>query len=497
MNELAGVAQAFQDSLPRGAEIIVSRIDALDRIGVPVVQAVLLAPDRHALSGYGYGVTELEAQVGALGELCEEAHVGAAIAAAPHTIASYAALVGRLGARAVLDPLTLCLPAGSPYTPDTPLSWVSGQRWPDGEPVLLPAEWVAAHPYQLAGPARLITPITNGLGAGFDLPHALAHALMELLQRDGNSLTYRALDQGVVVDLPQGELGDVDDLLARLHALGIRPVVKLADTSFGLANLYVMGDDAGPADFTLQLSACGEASHPDRARALRKALLEYIGSRSRKAATHGPVETARRVLPPAYLARLLAADPAAEEPRALNAMTAWLGLDAAALRQRLAGPVQRRTSGIAFASLPNAPANDVANSSARLALLAGRLAEAGLGIVWVDCSPDEGPVRVVRAIVPGLESETMSYHRLGRRGVARLRARRDPLLLDAPHDGALRVRLRPEDEASCGGPAWFDAALAARLTDPLYPLYRECGPFAAQRVLAGKKLARADAEAAC
>ena len=376
MNQLAGVAQAFQDSLPRGAEVIVSRIDSLDRIGVPVVQAVLLGPDSPALSGYGYGVTELEARVGALGELCEEAHVGATVAAAPQTLASYAALTARLGEHAVLDPLTLCLPAGSLYTPDMPLSWVAGQRWPDAAPVMVPAEWVAAHPYQLAAPAQLITPITNGLGAGFDLPHALAHALMELLQRDGNSLTYRALDQGVVVDLPQGELGDVDDLLARLHALGIRPVVKLADTSFGLSNLYVMGDDDGPAHFTLQLSACGEASHPDRARALRKALLEYIGSRSRKAATHGPVETARRVLPPAYLARLLAVPPATEEPRALQAMAEWLGMDAAALSQLLAGPVKRRTRGVAFADLPDAPAADVATSSARLALLATRLAEA-------------------------------------------------------------------------------------------------------------------------
>ena len=361
--------------------------------------------------------------------------------------------------------------------------------------MLVPAEWVAAHPYQLTAPAGLITPITNGLGAGFDLPHALAHAVMELLQRDGNSLTYRALDQGVAVDLPPDGLGDTAGLLARLYALDIHPVVKLADTGLGVVNLYVMGDDAGPADFTLQLSACGEAAHPDPARALRKALLEYIGSRSRKAATHGPVEAARRVLPPTYLARLLAAPPAAEEPRALRAMTEWLGLDPSALRQRLAGPLQRR-SAIAFADLPATPAAELATSAGRLDLLAARLADAGLGIVWVDCSPQHSPVRVVRAIVPGLESETMSYHRLGRRGVARLRARHDPLLLDTPRDGALRVRLRPADEASCGGPAWFDASLAARLTDPLYPLYRECGPFAAQRVLAGKP-ARADAEAAC
>jgi len=98
----------------------------------------------------------------------------------------------------------------------------------------------------------------------------------------------------------------------------------------------------------------------------------------------------------------------------------------------------------------------------------------------IDCSPPGSAVKVVKTIVPGLESETMSYHRIGWRGVRRLRARHDPLLLDAPRDGAGRVRLRPEDEARAGGPAWFDARLADQLVGKLYPLYRESGPFSAQ-----------------
>jgi ribosomal protein S12 methylthiotransferase accessory factor len=92
-------------------------------------------------------------------------------------------------------------------------------------------------------------------------------------------------------------------------------------------------------------------------------------------------------------------------------------------------------------------------------------------------------VKVVKTIVPGLESETMSYRRIGWRGVRRLRNRADPLLLDAPREGALRVRLRPEDEARAGGPAWFDAALADQMVAGLYALYRESGPFAAQLLL--------------
>ena len=483
---LCQVARVFRDSLARSesphSEVVLSRIDGLDRIGIPVVQAAVLGDGGQVTAGYGYGTTEIEAQVGALGELCEEVHAGAWLARAPRRAASHAALVRACGPGAALDPLTLCLAAGSDYTPDQELSWVEGRHWPSGEAVLVPAEWVAAHAYQLAEPALLITPITNGLGAGLDLHHALAHGVMELLQRDGNVVSFRALDQGVVIDLPCGLLPEIDGLVARLHAQGISPLFKLAATDMGFANLYVVGDDTGQPDFALQISACGEASHPDSARALRKALLEFVGSRSRKAATHGPVERARAVLPGGFLAQHDTGSKA-EERRALDAMAGWLALSPDALRSRLAGTLFAQSRHIGFAELATVPSRVVASSQDRLDLLAQRLADAGLGIVYVDCSPPGGGVRVVRAIVPGLETETMSYGRIGWRGVARLRARGDRLILDGPRAGAGRVRLRAEDEDRAGGPAWFDAAYARTLTDPLYPLYRECGPFAAQRRL--------------
>ncbi len=476
---LEHVAATFRASLPDRGELTLCRIDALDRLGIPVVQAAWLAPDGTATTGYGYGLTELEAQVGALGELCEEVHVGAWLARAPRIQASYASL----GPGAAIDPRTLCLPAGSDYTPDVSLSWVAGQRWRDGARVLVPAEWVAAHAYQMSEPARLITPITNGLGAGVDLAHAVSHGVMELLQRDGNVTSYRALDRGVVIDLPPGALPEVEAMLARLRAAGLRPLVKLAGVELGLANIYVVGDDTQTADFSLQVSACGEASHPDAARAIRKALLEFVGSRARKAATHGPVERALTVLPAGYVARRTASDLQAEEARALQAMAGWLAMPQAALSALLAPTAFRQARHVALADLPSAPPESVASSQARLDFLAGQLGHAGMEIVVVDCSPADSPVRVVRTVVPGLESETMSYHRIGWRGVARLRARAEALVLHAPRAGALRVRLRPEDEARCGGPAWLDTHRVASLTAQLYPLYRECGPFAAQRSL--------------
>jgi thiazole/oxazole-forming peptide maturase SagD family component len=452
------------------------------------VQANLILTGEPATTGYGYGFTEVEARVGALGELCEEVHVGKWLARAPRVVASYAELTRARGERAVLDPLTLCLPAGSPYTPDMTLSWVEGRRWPSDEAVLVPREWVAAYPYQLREPARLIMPITNGLGAGFDLPHAIAHGLMELLQRDGNVVTYRALDQGVLVDLDTELEPPVAGLLDKLRDLGIGAMVKLACTDFGLANLYVVGDDKGRPRAPIQVTSCGEASHPDRARALQKALLEFCGSRSRKAATHGPIDDVRKVMAPEYVDKQIAvAVIEEEENRALEAMAEWVAQDAAELRRRLAPNVFSERRRVPFSSLPDSGPAAVASSGDRLRLLTERLAAEELEVIWVDVSPPDSPVKAVKTIVPGLEAETMSYHRIGWRGVRRLRARHDPLLLDAPREGALRVPLRPEDEARAGGPAWLDTAAVDSMVRHVYPLYRESGPFSAQLLLAQRR----------
>ncbi len=349
---------------------------------------------------------------------------------------------------------------------------------------MVPREWVAAYPYQLREPARLITPITNGLGAGFDLPHAIAHGLMELLQRDGNVITYRALDQGTVVELDSELEPEVAGLLDKLRSLGIRVTVKLACTDFGLTNLYVVGDDTGQPRTPIQITACGEASHPDRSRALRKALLEFCGSRSRKAATHGPIEEVRKVMAHEYVEKQIAvAVIEEEENRALEAMAEWATQDAAELRRRLSGTVFSERRRVPFSGLPDTGPGPVANSEDRLRLLAERLAADGLETIWVDVSPPGTPVKAVKTIVPGLESETMSYHRIGWRGVRRLRERADPLLLDSPREGAKRVLLRPEDEARCGGPAWLDTAAVDRAVGRVYPLYRESGPFSAQLLL--------------
>ena len=480
--DLCRVTAAFRATLPPDLHVSSFHIDTLDRVGIPVVQANIFVPGEPCTSGHGYGFTEAEAEVGAWGELCEEFHVHAWLKRTPDLSASYAELVRRHGVRGVADPLTLCLSAGSDYRPDMVLDWVPARRHGTDETVLVPREWVAAYPHQMDGrPSRLIVPITNGLGAGFDVGHAVAHGIMELLQRDGNVTQYRALDQGVVIDVDTRESAEVVNLLAHLRSLGVDVTVKLACTDFGVTNLYVVGDDHGTPTVPIQVTACGEASHPDRSRALRKALLEFCGSRARKAATHGPLPLLREMLPRDFYDNEMSLVALDGEPRSVAAMAEWLPLSADTLRARLANNVFSERRHVALSSLPDS--GPVATGAERLKLLAGRLAVEELEILYVDCSPPDGSIAVVKTIVPGLESETMSYHRIGWRGVRRLRARDDRLLRDGPGPGAKRVVLRPEDEARAGGPAWFDVASAEAMVGTLYPLYRESSAFAAQTLL--------------
>ena len=87
------------------------------------------------------------------------------------------------------------------------------------------------------------TLITNGLGAGPDLDWAIGHGLLESLQRDGNGLVFRALDQGVVLDLDEGLSPETRALVDHLDRCGIEILPKYATDAFGLANLYVVGFD--------------------------------------------------------------------------------------------------------------------------------------------------------------------------------------------------------------------------------------------------------------
>ena len=448
----------------------------MDRLGLPLWNVAFIGADGALSDGFGYGPNLEAAQTSAWGETIEWYWAREALKTLPRVSGTYAELV-RSGLR-VIDPVALNLSAGSDYShTDTPLTWVEAKYWPSNMPIWVPIEFAAPRAADIGlgidPSALLAVPITNGLGAGPTFAHALAHGILEALQRDGNSVQYRAMDQGVAVALDAVQNPETRALLAHLDAEGIEIIVKLAADDFGMANLYVVGydRDVDQAPQPIMLSACGEAVHPDREVALAKALREYTSARARKAFNHGPLAKVRALSPAGYLESFGRKSLRSEDDRALTEMQRWTQLSARDFYQILEHPIYDIKRRVKFSDLPTTQTPD---ADALLSLLTERLSADGLDILYVDFTPPGSPATILKVIVPGLEVETMTYNRIGGRNLRRLLAQDSAVagVGDKPA-GALEVRLTEKDTDLAG--AWLDPAAIDRTLGPLYALYREPG----------------------
>jgi ribosomal protein S12 methylthiotransferase accessory factor len=290
------------------------------------------------------------------------------------------------------------------------------------------------------------------------------------------------MDTGVVVDLAGLRDPDSRALLDRLDAAGIDVLVKLASTDLGVVDVHAVGcsrDRSEPVP--VMATACGEAAHPDRETAIRKALHEFASARTRKAFMHGPYDVVLPATPPGYLDSWRGGHPPerlVEEDRALEAMLAWTRMGTEALVGLLQDTVLARRSTVALADLPTWEGDDVATA------VLDRVHGAGFDVL-AELQPSAGDAVAAKVLVPGLEVETMSYGRIGERGVARLLDRGDPLVAVGDDPGGwARVHLTAEAQERLGGPAWFDRTGADRRVGALYALYREPGRHTVAEVLA-------------
>ena len=448
----------------------------IDRLGAPLWNVILLAEDGALNDGFGYGPTLERAQTSAWGEAIEWFHARAALKQMTRINASYAELESR-GENA-LDPVALNLQTDTVYTPDMPLSWVEIARHPDGETVLVPVEFVAPRYADIAAtsqPSQFVcVPITNGLGAGPTFERALAHGLLELLQRDGNSVNYRALDRGLGVELDEVRDTQTRALLKHLDAEGVEILVKVAATDFGMTNLYVVGYDREleRAPLPIALSACGEAAHPDREIALGKALHEFCMARARKTFNHGPLGPIRALAPDGYLKAFAPATMRSEDDRALNQMRDWMKLSHQQFFEMLRETIFAIQETVKFSDLPTTPIHDDAQL---LRVLTERLNAENLEIYYAQFTPPDAKVCVLKAIVPGLEVETMTYQRIGARNLQRLLERDSPLVGLGHAPVTARPVVLSEENRARFPDAWFDGAQLDAIIGDLYPLYREPG----------------------
>lgn len=480
---LPSAARAYIDDLPDGDWFLFD-MSPLDITGVPAWKAAYFPHDPTAgrctvQQGTGYGEAAAQAMIAAVAECYEEVSARRGFALKPVVHGSYAALVAERGRDGVADPFLLGLPAGSTINHDTRLAWVEAQRWFTREAVLVPVDIAALDSATLpTGYRPFTTLITNGLGAGPSLKWAASHGLFECLQRDGNGVAFRALDRGIELSFDAVLPPALEAAMDQVASAGIELLPKFATDEFGIANVFVVGADRHPNRLAcpIALTGAGEGADLDRNSALRKAVLEYAHARARKAFAFGSFEAIRAVMPAGYWERVelrVRRAARATEPRQVEAFREWLALDGAQLRNLLADTVFAVRGKRAFETLP---ISDIDMPEQKGAEAARRLIEAGFDPLILDFSPPGGAMHAARVIVPGLEVETLSYHRIGERNAAKLIAMDSKLIgWGAPSETRRPIALTSAARERLGGVPLLDIAAVDRLVGQLYPLYREPG----------------------
>ena len=409
------------------------RIDSLDRTGVPVVSAS--AWGATTAHGVGYGETEVEAARSAYGE-CVESLAGLRYA---RRVQPVALDIEQAAARGAVLPDTLSPVAGT-STPDGELLWVEA-RTLGGDKRLVPLEAAVtnAKEWSIAAGERVpaFPPITNGQGAAFagDRLRAVRHGLCEVLQRDVNWSQFKALDTGRVV----ASKGIVE------VALDVR--LKYAGQAFGVHSFHASAAETDETLAPITRTSTGEGADPDPRVAARKAVLELCSSRCRKQFFF--TAEALRVAPSSYRERMVPSKTPLQEHgwNLTDRFDALLG-DATAL-QRVTDKITHVSEVVAMP--PPYPTT-------------APLERLGAEILVIDMTEPGDAAHVVKVVVPGLEAEVLSHHRIGPRALERLTLRLPQVVHQGDSPG-------PGWRHAAG--AWVDVDALRALAEPFLPLYRE------------------------
>ncbi|MFZ5894976.1 MAG: YcaO-like family protein [Myxococcota bacterium] len=370
----------------------VANITGLDNVGIPVVMVV--RPTSRSLSvSQGKGVTLPGAKISGVMEALEQFH--AERIHLPLTLATRHELERT---RRVVD--VERLPRTTRHFDEhTRILWVTAEDLVSGDDVEVPFEVVHLD---------LSTPLpegsghfvlgSNGLASGTDFPHAVAHGLWEVIERDAVALFYErsAADQAA----RRIPLASIDDpccrsLIRRLESAGLAVAVWDLTTEIGVGTLLCAIAEREIDPLHRVGEARGSGCHPERSHALRRAITEAAQSRLTRIAGSRD-------------------DMTASEVAAIRSVDA--------IERHRMHIAQESSAAWQFDRVPSATH---ASTEEAVAFTLDRLSHAGFhDVLTVDLSLAEEPIAVVRTIVPGLESlpDAASYAPGAR--VMKLRANR-------------------------------------------------------------------------
>jgi YcaO-like protein with predicted kinase domain len=339
----------------------VADLTGLDRVGIPVYDAIVPRSNDTISAYHGKGLTAIDAKTSAVMEAVERFSGGLPLR--PDAVAAYDDLAS--AGRAVMHPAELNIELHPRYRDDLPIYWLTGHDLLTEEEVLVPHGAVSYIDSPGEPPCYELT-TSNGLASGNSLEEAICHALCELVERDAMTIyevVGERLDQILGTEFAPPEVSqiDLDTLPQRVQEL----VAKFRDAGLDLWLVPITSDIGVPAVMASTSEGDrGYGTHPDLEVALIRAITECAQGR-------------------------------AVAPQA--------------------GREQKRADQVSAkaADLPSYPSDDVA---ADIRFILDRLSAGGLPrAVLVDVSPPHIPVHAVRMLVPGLESWAIDRSKLGDR----------------------------------------------------------------------------------
>ncbi|SCL44829.1 ribosomal protein S12 methylthiotransferase accessory factor [Micromonospora citrea] len=388
----------------------VADITWLDRIGIPVYNAIV--PRSHdLLSVYnGKGRTHDDARASAIMEAVER--FAAWQPRTPDLVATYTDL--EASGQAVLNPADHNLAPGHAYRPDVPISWTRGYDLLREEPVLVPLSlagyYIRFHEIQC-----FAINTSNGLASGNSLEEAICHALCEVIERD--ALTMADLVSNRITHMMRNKLGaaappaavttledsapsvDLTTLpdaarwfAERIQEAGLPLVIRDITSSLGIPTFAAMVSESLAETFSPSHSGYG--THPHAEVAVIRALTELAQSRA------VDIQGMREDI----------SLPSTEIDNWNHHVSRGGSVD------RSVWPWRESASPVRFGDVRSYPNDDV---MADIRFMLERLRDGGLKrAIVVDRTPPGFPVHVVRVIVPGLESWAIDQSKLGPRAKA-------------------------------------------------------------------------------
>jgi|HigsolmetaAR203D_1030402.scaffolds.fasta_scaffold00064_81 ribosomal protein S12 methylthiotransferase accessory factor len=270
--------RALRLLLPRLSVLGITRIGditGLDRIGIPVVQAVRPLGLANAVT-QGKGRDRDAAAVSAIMEAAEQFFAERIDRLRPvRASAEKLGVAHELFARHVL-------PNAPANWPRIETAWTRATDLLTGGPAWLPLEMV--HTAYVEPPVAsdgLFFASTTGLAAAFSERAAVLHGLLECLERDAVARAHRVHGFFQRFRIDPGTAGDaeLEELVERVRAAGLHCAFWSAPGMAGVPVVWCQVMEDGSLPLITPYPADGFAADPDPVSAARRALLEAAQSR--------------------------------------------------------------------------------------------------------------------------------------------------------------------------------------------------------------------------